>query len=148
MSTNTQTQATKGEQLLATLKALPTRFGPARAKVGDPKPDGKGSAGYTSKDKAVLGIGEDDVVTWAPVPLEYGDSNMIKAVAEKMEIPAHKLMANIINKFIIDNYEGLDEIAGDVIREKDSEDDLQKKIAALQARQKALMDRLSKMGNK
>lgn len=135
------------------LKSLPTRFGPARAAVGafedfdgNPYP-GKGVNGFTSKDKAVLGIPEMDKTIWVPFILDGNDRELIRVAMEELKMDEEKVLSNILLKWLADNREFLEELAGDYIKENNSEDEIAKKMAAAEALMKKYQKQLAQLKN-
>jgi len=87
---------------------------------------------FVPKTKAVEGIEEDRSITWSFANFTSSDDIRWKMLAKKANITAAELGARIIMGWFEDNREAIYEFCGDVNEVELSEEDIDKKMKALQ----------------
>jgi hypothetical protein len=143
MSVNTNV-AEKAAILEAISKMVPAgSIAPeARKKVGDANPDGK-SGKHTSKDKAVLGVPEENNICWAYPNFVHGDDNRFRAVAKLAGKTPAELGASIVMTWFADNREEIDLLVKDSLAGEQTAEEITKKMKAAEAqiaRLKAMLE--------
>lgn len=88
---------------------------------------------HTSKAKCRLGVNDDREVLWVPMNMSLYDHQNLLALAKGMDIPAYELMARVCGEWFDKNREAIYAEAESHIKAEASMEDLEKKIAALQA---------------
>lgn len=118
---------------IASLKEMPSHFLPLseRKTVKDINPASKALNGlYTSKDKAVLGIPEENMTIWAPFHLCHDDNERFKIIAKEIDKDIQELAAEVLINWMNAHSEEIEEIALDKLKGDKSDDDLEKEIEA------------------
>lgn len=143
--------STPQEKFIHHLQNLQSNFGAPTKKKGDPKPNGKGSAGFTTKDKEVLGVAQSDIISWVPAPFDFETTEALKLIAKKVGMPREKLLANVCVQFVQDHMDDIDLIASTELVSEEKMNEMQRQMdamAAKMARYSSVMERAKALGNK
>jgi len=103
---------------------------------------------FTSKDKAVLGIDDDRSITWAYPNFEATDSEKFKLLAKACDTTASELASRIVMDWFDKNREAIEPVVADQLRGEQTEEDLQKKLEAIQRQQAATLAKLEALRKK
>lgn len=102
---------------------------------------------HTSKDKEVLGIGEGRVITWSHVNFTDTDSERFARIAKSSGVKTSELGAMIVMDWFEQNRPEIETIAGEVLANEQSAEDIDKKMQAL-TRQLAKLREMSEAKSK
>ena len=89
---------------------------------------------FTAKDKAVVGIHDDRIISWSFPNFEWSDSEMLKQVAKASGTTVSDMLTSVAMQWVEDNHTELHEIAGEQVR----------KIGATEEQLRAKIDRTNK----
>ena len=129
---------TKDKIADSSLLAMITTMPPAgsvepklRAKVGDD--NGKGGT-TTSKDKSVLGIDKDNIITWCYPNFDHVTSQQLKNIAKSTNQTPSELFTRVVHQWVMDNHDDIVNIGGEIALKQTTTEELTKRIAAAKAK--------------
>jgi hypothetical protein len=87
---------------------------------------------FTSKDKAVIGVSKDRIITWGQVNFETSDSEKFGLLADEVGMKASELAASIVMTWFKDHRTEINEIVTVKMKKEVTAADVEKKLKALQ----------------